>query len=51
MVSLELPEYVIRRLEEGWASILPICELCPPSNPQCGGTRYRIERIWIVGVS
>ena len=49
MASLELPEQVIRRLEEGWASVLPICEPCPPFNPQCGGERYRIERIWIVG--
>jgi hypothetical protein len=51
MASLELPEHVIRRLEEGWASVLPICEPCLPSNTQCGGFQYCIERIWIVGVS
>jgi len=48
MFSLDLPEHVIRRLEEGWASVLPICELCPPNAP-CRGHRYRIERFWVVG--
>ena len=50
MISLELPENVFRRLEAGWAIILPICEPCFPTDSRCAGFQYHIERIWIVGV-
>ena len=50
LTSLELPENVVRRLEAGWAIILPICEPCFPSDPRCAGYQFRIERLWIVGV-
>ena len=48
LVELDLPEHLISKLENGWASVRPLFLPCPP-DASCKGYRTCIDRLRIIG--